>query len=84
MRCHYEVLEIPRDSSAEDIKKQYKKLALKWHPDKNVGREEEATAHFKEINTSYAVRSVALIADSFSSRRSAQIGVKRRAGAAMV
>ena len=57
MRCHYEVFELPRESSEEEIKKQYKRLALKWHPDKNVGNEEEATARFKEISSAYAVLS---------------------------
>ena len=57
MRCHYEVFELPRDASTEEIKKQYRRLALKWHPDKNVGREEDATVKFKEINAAYAVLS---------------------------
>jgi DnaJ homolog subfamily A member 5 len=39
------------------IKKQYKKLALKYHPDKNVGNEEEATATFRLISAAYAVLS---------------------------
>ena len=46
---HYNPLKI------NQIKKQYKKLALKWHPDKNVGNEDEATVRFKEISTAYAV-----------------------------
>eukprot|EP01041_Mallomonas_annulata_P006654 gene6654-13472_t len=57
MKCYYEVFELSRDTTAEEIKKQYKKLALKWHPDKNVGNEEEATLRFKEISTAYAVLS---------------------------
>ena len=32
MKCHYEVLDVPRDASDEDIKKSYRKKALKWHP----------------------------------------------------
>ena len=56
MRCHYEVLEIERDASSDDIKKAYRKLALRWHPDKNVGREEEATEKFKEISQAFNVR----------------------------
>jgi curved DNA-binding protein CbpA len=34
-RCYYEVLEIPMNAPLPDIKSQYKKLALKHHPDKN-------------------------------------------------
>jgi len=49
MKCHYEVFGISRSATLDDIKKQYKKLALKYHPDKNVGNEEEATAQFKEV-----------------------------------
>lgn len=56
MRCHYEVLELEnRTVSADDIKKQYRKLALKWHPDKNVGQQELAVEKFKEINAAYTV-----------------------------
>lgn len=39
------------------IKKQYKKLALRYHPDKNIGNEESATQSFKELQASYAVLS---------------------------
>jgi DnaJ family protein A protein 5 len=57
MRCHYEILEVGRHADAEEIKKQYRKLALRWHPDKNVGNEEEATLRFKEITAAYTVLS---------------------------
>eukprot|EP01031_Cornospumella_fuschlensis_P049182 gene49182-60204_t len=57
MRCHYEVMGLARDASSEEIKKQYRKLALQHHPDKNVGQEDQATAAFKEISTAYAVLS---------------------------
>jgi curved DNA-binding protein CbpA len=56
MRCHYEVLEVARDASIDDIKKAYKKLALRWHPDKNIGNEEQATERFKEISQAFNVR----------------------------
>jgi DnaJ family protein A protein 5 len=57
MRCHYEVMELERSAAIADVKKQYKKLALKWHPDRNHGEEEKATQNFKEISASYAVLS---------------------------
>ena len=57
MRCHYEVMELERSAAIADIKKQYKKLALKWHPDRNHGTEEIATQTFKEISAAYAVLS---------------------------
>ena len=37
------------------IKKAYRKLALKWHPDKNVGNEAEATDRFKEVTAAQTV-----------------------------
>jgi len=48
----YEVLGVSRDSSAEDIKKAYRKLALKYHPDRNKD-DESAQEKFKEINLAY-------------------------------
>jgi DnaJ family protein A protein 5 len=39
------------------IRKSYRRLALRWHPDKNVGNEEEATARFKEITAAHTVLS---------------------------
>ena len=56
MRCHYEVLELDRhECTIDDIKRQYKKMALKWHPDRNHGQEEYATDQFKQVTAAYSV-----------------------------
>ena len=51
MTDYYEVLGVDKNSSKEEIKKAYKKLAKKYHPDLNPGKEEK----FKEINEAAAV-----------------------------
>jgi curved DNA-binding protein CbpA len=52
----YELLEIPRTSTTADIKKSYRNLSKKYHPDKNPGDEDAAT-HYKKINRAYEVLS---------------------------
>ncbi|KAK7794778.1 hypothetical protein R5R35_004119 [Gryllus longicercus] len=54
---YYRVLEVQRSASTADIKKAYRKLALKWHPDKNPDNLDEATKRFKEISEAYEVLS---------------------------
>eukprot|EP01016_Furgasonia_blochmanni_P010461 TRINITY_DN1443_c0_g1_i1.p1 TRINITY_DN1443_c0_g1~~TRINITY_DN1443_c0_g1_i1.p1 ORF type:complete len:547 (+),score=117.73 TRINITY_DN1443_c0_g1_i1:65-1705(+) len=57
---YYKILEVEKTATPDEIKKAYKKLALKWHPDKNNHSEEarlEAEKHFKEIGEAYAVLS---------------------------
>ncbi|KAJ6715799.1 DNAJ PROTEIN JJJ1-like protein [Salix koriyanagi] len=60
LRCHYEVLGLSRDSSPEEIRSAYKKLALRRHPDKLVQSglsQAEATAQFQELVQAYEVLS---------------------------
>ncbi len=54
MADYYELLEVPRDADTEQIKKAYRKLAMKYHPDRNNGSE-EAAERFKEISEAYEV-----------------------------
>ena len=54
-RDYYEVLGVSKSSSLDEIKKQYRKLALKFHPDRN--KSSEAAEHFKEISEAYGVLS---------------------------
>lgn len=53
---YYETLGVKKDSPPSDIKKAYRKLALKYHPDKNKG-DKTAEAQFKQISEAYAVLS---------------------------
>ncbi|XP_029371988.1 dnaJ homolog subfamily C member 21 isoform X2 [Echeneis naucrates] len=57
MKCHYEVLGVKRDAGDDELKKVYRKLALKWHPDKNLDNAEEAAEQFKLIQAAYDVLS---------------------------
>ncbi|KAL0375095.1 UNVERIFIED_CONTAM: DnaJ protein P58IPK [Sesamum radiatum] len=51
----YKILGVSKTASISEIKKAYKKLALQWHPDKNVDNREEAEAKFREIAAAYEI-----------------------------
>jgi len=57
MADFYATLEVAKGASTADIKKAYRRLALKWHPDKNPTNQEEATKKFKELSEAYEVLS---------------------------
>lgn len=52
---YYKILDVPREATVDDIKKAYRKLARKYHPD--VSKEPDAEAHMQEVNEAYAVLS---------------------------
>jgi molecular chaperone DnaJ len=54
---YYEVLEIERNASPDEIKKAYRRLARKYHPDVHHETKDEAEAKFKEIGEAYNVLS---------------------------
>ena len=56
MKEYYEILGIAKDASLDDIKSTYRRLALKYHPDKNPG-DQEAEEQFKLISEAYQVLS---------------------------
>ncbi|GAG01234.1 unnamed protein product, partial [marine sediment metagenome] len=55
MSDHYETLGVARNASGDDIKKAYRKLALKWHPDRN--KNPDSKEKFQHINKAYATLS---------------------------
>lgn len=55
-RDYYSVLNVARNASADDLKKAYRKLAMKYHPDKNPG-DKKAEETFKEVSEAYEVLS---------------------------
>jgi molecular chaperone DnaJ len=68
-RDYYELLGIARDAAPSEIKRAFKKLALKYHPDRNPGSRKEAEERFKEIAEAYEV-----LGDAEKRRRYDQFG----------
>lgn len=54
---YYKILGVDRNATQEEIKKAYRRMALKWHPDRNPDNKEEAEAKFKEAAEAYEVLS---------------------------
>lgn len=57
MATLYDMLGVPAHASDEEIKRAYRKAAMKWHPDRNHGAEDFARAKFQEIKDAYAILS---------------------------
>src|ERR671936_3079816 len=53
-RCYYETLEVDRNADENKLKTAFRKLAMKWHPDRNPG-DSTSEHRFKEINEAYEV-----------------------------
>ena len=56
-RDYYEVLGVNKNATDDELKKAYRKLAKKYHPDANLDNKKEAEAKFKEVNEAYEVLS---------------------------
>ena len=50
VKDYYQILGVPGDAHDQDMKKAYRNLAMKYHPDRNLGNEKWANEKFKEIN----------------------------------
>jgi DnaJ family protein B protein 4 len=57
MKDYYSILGVKKDADEEEIKKAYRKAALKWHPDRHQNDKEVAEKKFKEISEAYEVLS---------------------------
>ncbi|KAG7502134.1 hypothetical protein JOB18_014419 [Solea senegalensis] len=62
---YYSILGVSKTATQDDIKKAYRKLALKWHPDKNPDNKDEAERKFKELAEAYEVLSDKSKRDSY-------------------
>ncbi|KAF5726215.1 DnaJ heat shock family protein [Tripterygium wilfordii] len=54
---YYNILKVNKNATDDDLKKSYRRLAMKWHPDKNPNDKKEAEAKFKQISEAYEVLS---------------------------
>lgn len=53
---YYNILKVNKNATEDDLKRSYRKLAMKWHPDKNPTNKKEAEAKFKQISEAYEAR----------------------------
>ena len=67
---YYKILGLNKGASDSEIKKAYRKLSVKWHPDKNPNNKEEATRQFQEISEAYSI-----LSDSEKRQQYDQVGM---------
>src|SRR6185503_943770 len=72
-RDYYEVLDVRREANDQELKQAYRRLALKYHPDKNPGNH-EAEERFKELNEAYQVLSQAELRERYDRFGHAGVG----------
>jgi curved DNA-binding protein CbpA len=78
MKNYYEILGLPENCSEADIKKAFRKLAFKYHPDTNPGNEKQAEARFKEINEAYGVLGDSIKRRQYDTARKSPFGAMNR------
>ncbi|MDA9075690.1 MAG: molecular chaperone DnaJ [Burkholderiaceae bacterium] len=79
-RDFYEVLGVPKNASDDEIKKAYRKLAMKWHPDRNQG-DASAESKFKEVKEAYEMLSDAEKRGAYDQYGHAGVDPNMRGGA---
>eukprot|EP00441_Pelagodinium_beii_P012218 CAMPEP_0197698260 /NCGR_PEP_ID=MMETSP1338-20131121/119069_1 /TAXON_ID=43686 ORGANISM="Pelagodinium beii, Strain RCC1491" /NCGR_SAMPLE_ID=MMETSP1338 /ASSEMBLY_ACC=CAM_ASM_000754 /LENGTH=163 /DNA_ID=CAMNT_0043281613 /DNA_START=40 /DNA_END=529 /DNA_ORIENTATION=- len=73
----FKVLGVSRDASQEEVKAAYRKLALKWHPDRNADNKAEAEAKFKQVSKAYSIVSDPQQRENYIRFGSAEAGFAR-------
>ena len=80
MKNYYEILGIPENADTTTIKKAFRKLAVKYHPDKNPGNERWAETKFKEINEAYSILGDTARRNEYDTRRKSPFAASGNGG----